>query len=229
MISAGNLEPNPVNIEKIKTLANDDKHSQVRAQAVALMASTGDAQYKDAIVKAMTSDRSYSVQSAALAGLKNIDPEAALSEAKKLESSENTELLSAVAAIYTESGDPQYLPFFEKSLRETDGFDAIGFYENYGKLVIAGDKDALTAGAEKMQEIGSDLKASPFQRFAATKTLNDFYLAAHDRAVGATDDAVKTEMTALKTRFAEAIEAIKTKETEPQLKTFYSGFPTPTN
>ncbi len=229
LISAGNIEPNPANIEKIKTMATSDEHSQVRAQAVALLASTGDATHKDAIVKAMTTDRSYSVQSAALAGLKNIDPEAALTEAKKLESSDNAELLTAVAQIYAESGDAKYLPFFEKSLRETDGYEAIGFYENYGQLVTAGDKSVLVAGAEKMQQIGSDMKASPFQRFAATKTLNDFYLAAHDRATEASDEAVKTKMTALKARFAEMIEGIKAQETEPQLNTFYSGFPTPTN
>ena len=226
LISAGNIAPTEANLNIIKELVTKDPHSQVRQQAVLLLSSTGDMQYKDLLMNVMKNDRAYSVQAAALEGLRNLDPAAALAEAKSLEGSENSDILSAVGQIYVESGDTKYLPFFEKSLPEADGFGAIGFYENYGKLVVQGDKSVMQNAANKLEKIGAD-SASPFQRFAAVKTLNDLYLATHDRTTDAADEQVKTEMTALKEELKAMIIKIKEQETEPQLKTFYSAFPTP--
>ena len=229
LISMGGIAPTEANIKIIETLAEKDPHSEVRKQAIMLLSSTGDKKYTDLLTNTMKNARAYSVQAAALAGLKNIDPVAALTAAKNLENSENSDILSSVAQIYVESGDAQYLPFFEKELEGVDGYSAIGFYESYGKLVIQGDKETLIKGAAKMNAIGGDMKTSPFRRFAAVKTLNDFYLAVHDGSVESNDDAEKEALTKLKTQFSDMIKAIKEIETEPQLKTFYSAFPTPTN
>ena len=229
LISSGNIEASEANIKIVETLAENDPHSEVRKQAIMLLSTSGDKKYTSLLTNTMKNARSYSVQAAALAGLKNIDPVAALAAAKNLENSENSDILSSVAAIYVESGDTKYLPFFEKSLEEVDGYGAIGFFESYGKLVAQGDIETLKKGAEKMNMIGGDMKVSPFRRFAAVKTLNDFYLAAHDGTVDGKDDAEKSVMSTLKTQFSDMINAIKEVETEAQLKTFYSAFPTPTN
>jgi len=229
LVAMGSIQGSEANLRIVEKLAENDPHSEVRSQAIGLLSSTGDATYTSMLTNTMKNARSYKVQAAALAGLRNIDPATALATAKSLENSENSDILSAVAAIYVESGDAKYLPFFEKTLEDVDGYSALSFYENYGKLVVQGDKTTLVEGAEKMQSIGGDLKTSPFRRFAAVKTLNDFYLSAHDKAVESEDTAVQEEMQGLKTRFADMINALKAAETEPQLKTFYSAFPTPTN
>lgn len=212
----------------VENLAQNDPHSQVRSIAVSQLGASGDKKYIPALSKAMKDEPSYAVQGAALVALTQLDNEAALAAAKNLENTDNSELLAAVAQIYVASGDPKYLPFFEKGLKGIDGYGAISFFENYGKLAAQGDKEVLVNAAEKMNAIGGDMTTSPFRRFAAVKTLNDFYLAAHDGSVNEKDSQLKVEMAALKEKLAAQIRAIKEVEQEQQLKMFYSAFPTPT-
>lgn len=227
LIAVNALGVNDDTAEIIAALAKNDPHSQVRATAVTQLGQSADKSYLNILNNRLKDDPSYTVQGAALVALTQIDSEAALAAAENLENTDNDDLLAAVAAIYVESGDAKYLPFFEKGLEGVDGFGAISFFESYGQLAAKGDKQTLIDGALKLNKIGGNESTSPFRRFAAVKTLNDLYLAAYDRSQSAEDDKVKEEMSALQEDFAAKIRALKEKEKDAQLKMFYSAFPTP--
>lgn len=198
----------------LRQLAESDPHSSVRASAFIRLGEFQDEAALPFARRAIEKDSSYAVISSALDVLYALDKPAALEVAKRLENETNSDILSAVAALYAESGDPKYLPFFEKGMSKTDGYGALAFFSSYGKLVYAGSVANGAQAAEKLKTIAVDMKQSPWRRVAATRTLVELRMKYPEKE--GTETLVE--------QIGKMIETIIEAETEPQIKALYEQF-----
>jgi len=119
-----------------------------------------------------------------------------------------------LSAIYAASGDLSKLPFFEKQMKEVDGYGAINLMDAYRSLLAQGDAAQVQAGIAKMKALALDQTNSPWRRLAATKALNDWR--EEYKATGTAAD--KVDM------LGKLINEVKAAETEPQLQQIYVNF-----
>ncbi|WP_367392100.1 M1 family metallopeptidase [Lewinella sp. LCG006] len=205
---------NTTTLALLAQLAQNDEHSEVRSTALTVLAQVGHDQAAAIAEKALTA-RPYNVVAAGLSSLYQLDPAAGLAAAEKLSSETNSLLVATIGGIYAESGDQKYLSFFDKNLENVDGFGAINFFESYGSFLLSDDKGTnIEKAVKRLKSIGTNMGQSPWARIASIKTLSELQdgLADNEMAsqwLGAID---------------QAIEAIKTAETNPQLKGIYQQF-----
>ncbi|MGB3546870.1 MAG: M1 family aminopeptidase, partial [Saprospiraceae bacterium] len=160
-------------LARIRTLAREDAHSEVRSTALGVLAAAEDPMTVELAKSAVDNARSYTVVGAGLAALAVAAPAEAATYAKKLENEENGEISAAVATIYGETGDAAYLPYFQNRLEKQDGFGAMNFYGSYQELLAKSDPEQFTAGLAEMRRIGTDQAQSPWRRLASAKALAD--------------------------------------------------------
>ncbi|MEM9930261.1 MAG: M1 family aminopeptidase, partial [Bacteroidota bacterium] len=206
-------QPTPEQLELIRGLAKNDPHSAVRSTALGLLTVVEDASLVP-IAKMALEARPFPVVAAGLQALVAASPEEAMKEASKLESIDNSTISSALAAVYSASGDVSKLPYIEKQMDNADGFDAVEIFDGYRRLMSMGDASTLKGGIEKLKGIGMRQAGSPWRRYAATKSLNDL----REEMKAAGDKAEQVVM--LKT----IIDGIKAVETESQLVQIYQNF-----
>ncbi len=204
----------------LRKMAQKDSHSEVRAAAFQLLTTAEDKATLPIAEKAIESEKAYPAVSAALSFIQIVAPEKAEEYANRLENEENEYIKEAVAGIYADSGDPKYLPFFEKNLQEVDGFTAITFYQRYQELVVKGGLDAAQAAAEKLKPISLDMSQSPWKRAAATKAIHEIKseLAFESKTAEA---GKKAKLEAAVSSLDQVLKTIIEKETNDQLKLFY--------
>ena len=211
-------------METVATLAQKDPRSNVRSRAFLLLGESGEAKYIPLFKNGIDNEKAYPVISAALQGLNQVDPDEARSYAKKLEEEESGSILNAVGEIYAESGDSENLGFFENSWDKVDGFTVISFYENYIALVEQTDEMQINDSMHKLKSVGIDMARSPWQRFAATKAMNEMRNAYFEKANTEKDEEKKEAMEQNAASITEMIEEVKSKETNDQLKSIYMRF-----
>ena len=202
-------------------LAERDSHSRVRASAMARLSETNDVQAVAVAKNAIENDKAYPVISTALQTLKTLEPKTAFEYAAKLANEENGELLVAVGQIYAESGDAEYLPFFEKNFKNVDGYETMSFFEHYVDLFKIGNDKQISSSMDNLVGIAHNMQESPWRRIAATKGLNDLrmYYSRESRRPGS-DASLEKRVEEI----TEKIEKIKTVETNPQIKSVYEQF-----
>ncbi|WP_020569517.1 M1 family aminopeptidase [Neolewinella persica] len=206
-------DPTAEQFSKVRGLAKNDPHSEVRALAIQFLAEMEEAEIADIATMALDA-RPFPVVAAGLQALVMADKEAALKAATKLEDIDNGDISAALAAIYSESGDVSKLPYLEKQLAKADGFPAIELFDGYRKLVAVGSPEVMKAGIDKLKNIGMTQTGSPWRRLAATKAIHE--MREELKASGA--DAAKVTM--LKT----IIDGIKAAETVPDLVQIYEQY-----
>jgi len=212
---------NPSVMSTIEALAKDDPRSDVQAVALARLAQTGDVQYADIAKSAIRNGKTYTVISAGLSTLQQISPGDAITEVKQLESIKNPAIVAAVSGIYAGTEDMQYLPYFEQNMSEVDGFAAISFFENYEALLSNADGATQDKAIQSMNTLAQNMTASPWKRFASTKTLYTLLSKLKlQSSVSSGDESVASRIDFL----TNAIKTIKENETEPQLKQVYQNF-----
>ncbi len=204
----------------LRNMAQNDSHSEVRGAAFQLLTSVEDKAALPMAQEAIESERAYPVIGAALSLIQVVAPEKAVVYAKQLEGEENEYIKEAVAGIYAESGDPEYLPFFEKNLQLVDGFNAITFYQNYQALAIVGGLESAQRAAEKLKEISLDMAGSPWKRAAATKAIHEIKSELEVQGTAA-DAAEKAKLDAAVENLDSTLKLIIKTETNDQLKLFY--------
>jgi len=210
-------------LAQLRQMAESDPHSAVRASAFLKLSELQDAGAITFAKRAIGKDSSYTVISSALELLNTQDKAAALEAAKGLEKETNSDILGAVGAMYAESGDLKYLPFFERNMETVDGFGAISFFSGYGKLAASGPVATAGQVTAKLKAIAVNMKQSPWRRVAATRTLFEMKMAYAEKSQEA-GSAEKTALENLVNEIGKMVEDIKAVETEPQIKALYEQF-----
>jgi aminopeptidase N len=201
-------------LAQVAKLAESDEHSEVRSTALIVLADMGYDQTIALAEKAITA-RPYNVVAAGLASIYQLDPPAGIAAAEKMSDETSSLLVATIGDIYASSEDQKYLPFFDKNLENVDGFGAINFFESYGNFLLSDDKGTnIEKAVKRLKSIGTNMGQSPWARIASIKTLSELKNGLAEKEMAAQWlDAID-----------QAIEAIKTAETNPQLKGIYQQF-----
>ena len=209
------LEPNdPRILAQVENMAANDPDHQVRATCIGALAAKGDKKYVPIFEKGMAADQPYSVASVSLEGLLKADSVAAMNVAKSLQNDESNAFTEVLSSLYAESPRLENLPFFEKKIENVDGFPSFPFFNNYQKFLLGlNDQTALDAGVAKMKSVALNLKTSQWRRFATTKAIADIRTVQQTKGL-----ATQAEL------LDKIIAEIKDHETDPMLKSYYSGF-----
>lgn len=111
------LSANASVLAQVAALAAIEPERKVRAQALEILANTGDAQYKPLYEKNVN-DSSYSVSGAALLGLSKLEAANAYTLAKKYSSDAKGKLADVVGSIIMEKGDPSDYDYIAKTYND---------------------------------------------------------------------------------------------------------------
>lgn len=198
---------------RLKQMALEDPHSQVRVAAFEQMMSL---EYEGAVEQAKTAiqlDSAYNVIGAALQYLSINDQEAALAYARKLEKEPVDDILLSIGEIYAESGDPRYLSFFETNLEKIGGFSGIYFFEQYQGLAVEAGLESAKRAAGNLKPIAFNAMSSPWLRFSATRALSEMRKAYADSPEEAEAEFGRSLLDTLK--------EIRATEQNAQLQSYY--------
>jgi len=194
-------------------MAVKDPRSQVRAAAFEKLMALENTGAIEQAKAAIQNDSAYNVVGAALQYLSAYDKAAALVYAKKLEKEPVDDILLAIGEIYSESGNPEYLPFFEENLEKAGGFSAIYFLEQYQQLAMKAGLPTVVQVVERLKNIAFNEMASPWLRFSATRALNEM----RKTYEGNPDDKEKE----LAGKILEIVKAVRASEKNEQLRAYY--------
>jgi len=197
----------PVVITKLKSIAQSDVNSKVRAAALSTLGSTGNKAFQPLLEKAAKTEKAYSAIAAALGGLAEVDKDAALKMAVPLEKETNAEILNALGEVYSKAGAVDKLSFYEKHWNDLDIYATFALFENYYSLLKQSDDTTITASATKLNEFATNLDNSPWKRFGSIKVL-------HDLKSNYLDQGMNTKAEPI----AIMLNRIKERETNEQLK-----------
>ncbi len=181
----------------IVRLAEKDPHSDVRSSAIEQLMYEPDVKYMSLFERIIANDPAGTVKSSAQQG---------------------------IAAIYAQGDDLGKLSFFEDNWEEIDGFDAISYLEFYQELAGKGDAAGILSSAKKLKDLAL-ASASQWRRFGAMKAINGL----HAKLVSQVDSADEKAQafTDADAEVLSMIEAIKSAETDSQLKQLFINFPNP--
>ena len=101
-----------------------------------------------------------------MVALYDFDSVAVMQLAKKLENSDDPQLLEGIASIYAKTAQSDQLDFFEKGIKKMDGEASMSFIGSY---LAALDKSKAPDVVERMarlRDIALDQTQSPWRRFA---------------------------------------------------------------
>ena len=200
-------------IQQLQKLTNEDPHSEVRAIAFEKLMELENNIAVEQAKNAIVNDSAYVTIGAALQYLSLFDKKAAMEYAQKLEQDASPDLLEAISLLYVESGDPAYLPFFEKHLMTMNGFQAIYFFDAYQQLAVKGDINTQKEVSGKLTAIALDTDKSGWQRYAGTRALNEM----RKHLMLKEDEESQT----LATKLLASLKEIKKAESSGQLSSFY--------
>lgn len=213
----------PEVLETIRRMAAADPHSRIRADALATLMEAGDSSSVDIAINAIETDSAYNVISAGLDLLLEFDRPTALRYAQKLEDTESSSILGTISFLYAESGDREYLSFFQKKMDFVDSYDAISFFTSYGELVGQFSPEEAMAAIVPLEKITLDLSQSPWRRLAAMKALNDLRNSYRSRANELETTEAKEELEKIVDHITKIMEKVKGMETDNNLKNMYNS------
>ena len=161
---------------------------------------------------------------AALMALNQANPTEAVKRAEQLEgeAAKNSSILSAIGSIYAIQGRFDKIAFFEKNWDKIDGPEAGHFFHNYAGLLLSNGGD-IKGSLGKLKDVSTNMSQSLWRRFSATQTLvelNQFY---EQMLSESTDETVKAIFQENVDIIKGYLQEIKAAETNPQLKSAYSG------
>jgi aminopeptidase N len=117
-------------------------HSQVRVGSVNKLKSAKDETLVSTLLEMFEKgdEKAYTVISARLNALQELDQQAALTVAKKLQDETFASIITTVAEIFANTKDTKHLNFFYKNAVDMDEFYASKFYSLYTELLLKADK-----------------------------------------------------------------------------------------
>jgi aminopeptidase N len=119
----------------LNQMVDHDPNSRVVATAIESIASIYPEKNYDQLFVNHLSDSSYTIIGAALFALSEVNPEKAMSEAKKLEDEESMEILLTIAELYAQDGSPKHNEFFIANSKEISGFELFPFMQSYSTFL----------------------------------------------------------------------------------------------
>ncbi|MEZ5040809.1 MAG: M1 family aminopeptidase [Saprospiraceae bacterium] len=213
IIAIQQLEPTAENIAAFRHIAENGTHSELQAGAIYKLLEAKDPEIGAIAEKVIQKEKAYPPLAASLTTLSEMNNEKALEYAKQLEGEPNGDIIEAVSAVFSNTGDAQYLTYFEKNKDKIDGYLAMSFYDNYQSLAQQIGIEQALKTADAIQQVALDQDQSLYCRFGATRALDSLRQAILTE--GDTENAKKVTL---------LIENIKSKETNGQLKQYYSQF-----
>ncbi len=202
-------------LTKIKTLAQNDSRSQVRAAAMDQLGSLGDVSLLEVAKNAIEKEESFLVIASALGAINKNNPSEGLEYAKKLMEVENGTLLNTIAAIFEKSNDQQFVNFYENNWEKVDNYARFTFFGSYATY-LQNTKDAalIEQKVAYMKKISTDKNVTLWGRYAASNALKKM------RSFYKGDAANKNLFEVLKS----AIDEIKAWETDKTLSRLYKSW-----
>lgn len=208
-------------IKKLRKLGADDSHSYIRSLALDKLAELEDTNSKDIAIRAIEKDSAYHVIASGLYLLYAIDQTEALAYAEKLQDEKNPDIMELLELLFSESGDPKYLPFFEKNLGEVDGYTALSFISSYQVLAAEAGIESANKLADQLHTIAIDLSESPWRKVASTKSLHDMRTSYKEQRASLPDGEKDEALDTIITKIDTIIEKIKSIEKDEQIKALY--------
>jgi aminopeptidase N len=132
------------NIGKLRELLYHP-HSQVRVGSVNKLKSAKDEALTPLLLEAFSknNEQSYTVISARLNALQELDEKAALKVAEQLQNETYPRIVTSIAEIFADTRDVKFLDFFYKNAVDIDGFYASKFFSLYTELLLKADKATI--------------------------------------------------------------------------------------
>jgi aminopeptidase N len=160
--------------DKILKLAEEDSKAAVRAAALAYLSFN----YTDvslmSIYKNSLQDSSYNVVSFALMAIAKTDSIQGLALARQFENAKNTDLLYAVATIYSKFGNEENNNFYINSIDKFPQYSKISFLIQYGLFLNNIENvDTLNSGVAVLENIAKDKKSLTWVAYYAKKSIGD--------------------------------------------------------
>jgi len=155
-------------------LATRDKDARVRATATEWLGRfASDAVVQGELAKALN-DSSLAVQSAALSGLYQADPENTVKLLEKMEATASGDLLTSIAAIYAASGTPNKFEFMEKAYRKaTNPNDKYILIQLIGRYAVSQNEALVSSSIPNITDIARKSDAW-YLRFAGIQVLVEY-------------------------------------------------------
>jgi aminopeptidase N len=125
----------PVYIEKLKTLAKADPHSQVREAAIDKLPIAFDKGLEPILEQVIMHDESYSPINAAIEKLSQLDLERAIKAANILEDIRDSKLILTLSRIYSANPTVDYSGFYTEKSKYVNFFHSTAYYGNLGKYL----------------------------------------------------------------------------------------------
>lgn len=207
--------------QKAIELTQNDPDSRVRTAALEVLGPTKDPALSKLAIQIIERDSAFNVVGKAVEILSKLDKPAAEKYVSELEDTDSEALLISIAQIYVESGNPEYLPFFEKNLEKVDGYAASSFYSQMLDLAIEAKTDVTMQLMNRLKEIGLNQKQSTWRRLAATKTITDLANEWQAEANRSKEGQKKTALNQGVDRLIGFLDRIKEAEENDQLRSLY--------
>ncbi len=157
--------------DRLVTMASDDRHSLVRADAIYALTELEDDSYNDILANGINDYDAYPVVAASIRALNETNPEMAEEKIKVLESENQSDIVAALSSIYAESADTANLAYFDKHLDNLDGLQAIDFYTNLEILLDETSSGTIMNWLEKCESVATQTSVTPYNRIAATRMI----------------------------------------------------------
>ena len=160
-------------VDRVKMMATDDPHSQVRGAAVKKLRSAKGLDFTSLVTEQIIpNEQSYTVIAEALNALRLNDKEAAIKQAVILKDEKTNQLVPAIASILSKSNDSSHLKYFEDRLRTVSLFQVFNFYDWYYKLLSNQSPATILEKAKNLKNISMSPTLNIFFKFVSTNTLN---------------------------------------------------------
>lgn len=228
------VDKKPEEVKKeLKRLALEDENPKVRAKAIKTLAKYfEDDTTLNEIYEKAAADSSYNVMGAGIKAIAKINPERGMALAKKYESAESATVNNIVASIYAENGTPTEHGFFLSTIPELNGFNKIGFLQNYNKYLLHQPYEEIEKGIPVFIDVINTesiwyIKLSGYNLLSGLQTYYNnkaMELSAKiDDNTQDTSDAQK-ELTYVKNQEAKVkaiLDDLKAKETDENIKKYF--------
>ena len=211
------VEKAPLEVKQnFQFLSQYDPKSSVRKTALKKLRVMNDDTSWGFIEKSFYDD-SYQVSATALELYTDYDMERALEQAAKWENEKSDDVKMAVAEVYTESGDPQYLSYFNTLFSDLPTFKKYSLLKRYSTYLSKQDAATMLSGLDNLTDAAQNEKAW-WMRYEAMSGLESLDKKLAERAETEDDNDLKHNSTMLQQK----IKTIKEQETNERLIGIYA-------
>lgn len=152
-------------------MAKEDPHSEVRARAVNLLEGQPLPDPKAFFETILAGDQAYSVVSAAINALLDLDREAGLQALRTLSTDRSVTATMICGALYAKSEDPGKLDYFSSAWEQVEGFPRLSFMKAFVDLVQFGSESQKDAAIDRLAADAGDNGVTTMRRYAAFRAL----------------------------------------------------------